>query len=333
MTRIPSRGARLRTVLLATVTTTLALLGIASPAAAEYGDPVTVVYSPGTSSVEYGRYWEFSATVLNTSCDVDECTNALSVAMAGESSKKFTTGIWDDMAYFGFYDVSSSALAPGDYTFTGTYVDGSSTMDSGNIPAKLTVTPAAIGIDLRVTTDPLQPAGAVVNAELTGTFVDDVVQCFGSQQCHEPLPAGTWAFTVTDADGTVVTEKSIDSTEGDSQFASFYWHDVPAGADYSATATFTPAQDGFFTVTDAAATSFTSPDPVEVGEPGAPTTPEEEVEVSAGPTLPLWLAILGGVLLLGLAAAAIVVWLLIRRREAGASDDPVEEPSTEEVSV
>ena len=158
--------------------------------------------------------------------------------------------------------------------------------------------------------------------------MDAVDECFGSTECHIPLPNGTWKLTVSDSDGAVVHEEEIATKGAASRYASFYLHDVAAASEYTVDASFTPGSSDTenYTITEASNVSFTSAEAPAAGDPDAPAVPVVEVETATGPTVPLWLVILASVIVAGLAITAGVFWLLLRRRRNRASTEDDETP-------
>ena len=288
------------------------------------GDDVTVVFAPVSTTVEYGQYWEITAEVGNAECLVEGCDDTSFDVIIESSSygEAVSTPIFDGGVFISSFDLSTIA-PPDTYEVRGVMVNEDDfQMASSNTNGSLTITPAALAVEATVIPDDHQPEGAIVSAQLTGKFVDAVDECFGSTECHIPLPNGTWKLTVKNADGTIAHEEEIATKAAASRYASFYLHGVTPSTDYTVDATFTPAssESANYTVSPANGVAFTSAEAPAAGDPDAPAVPEVEVEVASGPTLALWLVILVSVIVVGLAVAAGVFWLLLRRRRAAASD-------------
>ena len=320
MTR-PPRPLRRARFASAGLVACIALLAPATAAHAADSD-VTVVINPASQTVEYGQYWEVTATVDRPECldcDPDGFEMAVQSPTNGQA---IDAKIFDKTVFISSFDMSF-LLPPDTYEVTGQMAYDLYTMSPSNKPGTIIVKPAALAVKAAVIPDDHQPAGAIVTAQLTGAFVDAVDECFGSTECHIPLPNGTWKITVSDPEGAVVHEEEIATKGAASRYASFYLHDVAPASDYSVDATFTPSSSDSenYTVTEATDVAFTSAEAPEAGSPDAPAVPDIEVETATGPTVPLWLAILASAIVLGLAIAAGVFWLLLRRRRNAASID------------
>jgi hypothetical protein len=326
-----SRGRnRLTRALSLTAVLVAISVGIAGPAHADQGDPVGITFTqngPGDDH-EYGAYWNFNAVMTNSYCWAQSCRGALEVQLVGDNkvTRSFRMRIEpDETAYFGRFSMSEQ-LPAGTYTITGAFRDPDPdegpvmTTATTNKPAKLVIAPARLTVDLRVETDPHQPGGAVANAQLTGPFVDALEGCY-DDICNPPVPEGEWLFTVTDDTGATVVEKKIAAKGVRAQFASFYWHDVPAGTDYTATATFTPvaALARNFTITPATDVLFTSPvAPVSNESDPAVIVPVTEDPPSPS-SVPLWLVILWLIVIAALVTTAVTFLVLLRRQSVTAS--------------
>jgi hypothetical protein len=336
MTRIMRARSRVTRALAFTAVIVAASFTVAGPANAAYGDPVVVKFIPSANEAEFGGYWDFTIGVENTLCVLDYCQNALEVTVAGNNGfkKKFTTDVLSsEKAYISQYNVG--ILDAGTYTFTAVYTDKEAgelgtipvTMSPSNQAGKLVVKPAELAVDFRIETDEHQPAGAVVNAQLTGQYVQNVEGCYGSSECHPNVTAGDWKFTISDSSGALVQEKTIAVKGADTQYASFYWHDVPYSTEYTATATFTPVSDQVknYDIEQASELSFTSPElpVVDESDPAVVVPVTEEAETPS--SVPLWLVILGLFLTVALLMASAIVFILLRRQsDPGAPDDESE---------
>ena len=317
------RPLRARSIAAALIAAALSVTVIATPAQAADPD-IRVTFENDAQSVEFGDSWDLTAKTKYTACyrSYTNCTNALTLTFTGDNGQTqsgTTTVYTDERAYFGNSRLKS-ALPAGKYKIRGKFkypwLKRTPTMSAINAPGNLEITPAPLAIDFRIETDANQSAGAVVNAQLTGKFITGIEECQSYEGCHEPLPNGTWTFAIKGSDGEILTEKTIETTGNAGRFASFYWHDVPAGSDYTATARFAPtaAAAGNFTIDSAGEASFTSPDAIAVGEPGAPEEPVVEVVVEEDSSIPLWsvLAWLAGLALL---AVLVIVFAVLAARQ------------------
>jgi len=337
---VMTRSSRARNLAL-TLVLVFSSVAIAGPAHAVYGDPVSVTFTASSPVVEFGGYWDFSVDLKNTACNLGECQNSLEVTVVGDNGfrEKFTTDVFEsERAYFSQYNLKKP-LDAGSYTFTGRYIDPypaengePGPMASSNQPGKLRVTPAKLAVDFRIETDEHQPTGAIANAQLTGPFIEAVEGCYGSRECHPDLSAGEWTFTIKDDTGATVQEKRVPVKGTATQFASFYWHDVPASSDFIATASFTPigGQEGNYDIEQATEVTFSSPAPPVIDEADPAVVVPVTEEPAAPSSVPLWLVILGLGLLVLLLIAVAIFFILLRRQSAPAVDDSDEvEPPIE----
>ena len=325
MTSARSRGRWVAATLVLAVPLTLAAPGVTLAAV---GDPVGVTFSPSTKTIEYGQYWEMTATLTNIDC-LESCGDTFDFIINSASNGELVESpIFDNAVFVTSFDPTRN-LPPGNYEITGQMQDDFYEMDSGNQPASLTIAPAALDVEATVIPDPLQPSGAIVSAQLVGDYVSAIDECFGSTECHPQLPNGTWTLTVRNGEGETVHEEKVSTKGKASRYVSYYLHDVTPASDYSVDAAFAPASDSAanFTLKPALDASFRSADAPESGDPDAPETPDVEVEVAASPTLPFWLVVVGIGLVVALAAAVLVFWLLLRRRRA--SSDIAVQPRPE----
>lgn len=296
----------------------IALMLAAPTATHAEGEPVGVTFSPENKTIEYGEYWEITANLANLDC-ADPCDADFDLIVQSSTDGELVTSpLFDNSAFFSSFDLTN-ILPPGDYEITGRMTDeGSFTMDPANQAATLVIAPAALDVAASVIADSHQPEGAIVSAQLTGPYVDAIDECFGSPECHPPLPDGSWGLTVRDGAGEVVREETIATKGKNSRYVSLYLHDIEPSTDYTVDATFTPGsgEGPNFSLKPDLGVGFTSEAPVEAGDPDAPATPEVEVATAPAPTIPLWLVIVGIVLVVALAIASLVFWLLLRKRRA-----------------
>ena len=298
--------------------------------------------SPKAQTVEYGQYWEFPVrmdsnfyTIHNAGSTIVDVTGAPSgyapplVIVGGDA-----TGSADGLVFApgdmrplstGTYSISIS----GTHTFTG---DGSTYSGHSTEPAKLTVTKAPLGIELRMVGDPNNWGAAVVTARLTGRFADEYQTSFYEGAALSP--AGDWHITVKDGVGDVAIERNIERTAGDDTLAtSFYWMEVTEGTKYTVNAEFVPsgASAGNFTVTPASEFSFTAPTtqrPVPTST--ATAKPDTHLTAASGFGLPLWAVVLSVVLILGLGALVTVLSIRLNRKPGL---EPTEPATTGDVAL
>lgn len=302
---------------------------VAAPSQAAMADtdaPVEFV-SPSLT-VEYGEYWHFDVAASRDFLYYLYRSGNYTLSSTGTPSG-YQAGIYLNSAYSGtggdgepsgsiYPNYDSAPLSAGTYTFS---LSGSTTIGSGPIsghtptPARLTVSKAALGIDLRVLGDSNNPKGAVVNAAFSGRYVDEYTSSTFDYAAISP--AGVWKITLKDDEGAIVTERSFERTAGDDNLAvSFYWPDAEPNRQYTANATFTPSGSSAanFSVTPATEFSYTAPG---TGRPTpASTAPAEAPGVLPEPAefaLPLWALILAGVLAAGLGALVTVFGIRLRK--------------------
>ena len=287
--------------------------------------PVITFDDPSSRSVEYGEQWYFTATATPTLMATGPWSGSATMHSA-PSGYAAQVSSYQDAAYTTTYvyvnqSYDLAPLAPGSYTVDATVTNGTDSATT-TAPARLTVVPAKLGVELRVLSDANNPDGAIVTARFTGRFVDEYGSSFYPGSALSP--EGTWKISLIDTDGQVATERSIERRAGDDVLAtSFYWQDPEPNAKYVAKATFTVSgtSAGNFDVAPAADFPFTSSDesrpvPTSTATAAAPAPLPEVSDFS----LPLWALILGGVLIAGL-AALVIVFLVKLRASANAAED------------
>jgi hypothetical protein len=162
-------------------------------------------------------------------------------------------------------------------------------------PLVITVTPLAVTPKVEVVNDAAVSERPVITASLSGSYVDAI----------GGAPAGTWHFLVSGADGAAVFETDIAQAQGATDPVRVEV-DSPLreGGQYAVKSTFTPVAElaGGLTVGELSDSVFQTPS----GTFG-------EALVAAVP-VPLWLAIVLLVLLLGLITTAIVVGVKLSGR-------------------
>jgi hypothetical protein len=317
-------GLRVAVIALVAAAMTGGAAGAAYGAATDTDPQFT--FDSTSLTIEYGQGWYLQATAR--AADSPEMWQATAGTVAGAPSGY--APIWSS------FEVDSTTviayLAPADGarplpagTYSGTLelkINAGAGPDTATTPpATLTVTPAALGIDLKVGSDPSNPANAIVSARLTGDFADNYIP--SSEPTAGLSPAGTWTISISDADGEVAHEFTANRSAGDDVLGvSSYWSDVPPGV-YTARATFTLSGESAenFTVTQPSPLTF-SPTP----QPGATSTataapPAPPAAPDSGLTLPGWIPIAAGILTAGLIALAVVQ--IVRLRKAGLPDAEV----------
>ncbi len=278
-----------------------------SPAAAA-DIPIDFTGETGTQqTVEYGDYWYFDVQVGQFIGSPGQFT-----VNDGSGAEVHRTAMYaGGLTQVGSW-IYDEPLDAGEYQFTASIAStGYPDLGTTDTPARLTIEPAALAVEVLVETDASQPANAVISARMTGDYLQRMDEGFPAS-----LPAGTWSVTVLDETGATAFEDTTDQISAGDPFASFYWTDVPRGTDFTATATFAPTeQQQNFTVSPSIDFPYTS-SAADAGEDGAPPTsqvaPGDEAN---GWSVPLWvLAAIGAGALLVLLAEVVLAFLLLRRR-------------------
>ena len=304
----------------------LVLLQLGTSPAVAADEPVVIEFSEPTSlTLEYGQYWSFPLTADNDFVWELYAPQHYEINSTGvRSGYAPTLNIFNQTGanngiLLAPYDVAP--LIAGNYSFTinGTFDDGANTWHGETpIPAGLTVTPAQLGLELRVITDPNNVAAAVISTKFTGRFVDEFAP--SNTPGAALSPAGSWKVILKDSEGTTALEHTIDRAAGDDTLAtSFYWAGAKPGTVYTATATFTPSGTSAanFQVAPATAFSYTAGDasrPVPTST--ATVIPVDTLPDAAPLSLPLWLVILLGIATAGLIALVVVLALKIHNTQA-----------------
>lgn len=321
-----TRGSR-RAVTAVLGVAALTTFGLASSAAAADIQTALVFTNETSKTVEYGQGWFFSFAA-DPRFNFNQ--GATSAQMAGPYDGPIPNPV---LSGFGEYATGYIVL-PGDQPPTPAgnyqvYVTLTQTLGADRLtavtaaPATLVVTPAPLTVQQRVTADPNDPANAIISAELTGTYVE--TWAFSVNPVFEQtprMPVGTWSVTVTDGD-TVLIDEEIAQPANRIPNLSYYARGLPAGADLTSTVTFTPsnALQGSFAITQAAPFAYTASTesrPVPVAD--AAGTDTDIVEPAAGPSVPLGLVILAGLLATG--ASVAIVLLVLRLRSLGGAAAP-----------
>ena len=315
-----------------------ALLALPTSAAAEPDVPVGFVFAEPTVAIEYGQYWGFSGAATGSiglfpPNGVDPTVITVSGAPSYKPGFQTVMNLGKFEAYIWTSD-TQPALNAGSYTISlatyGVFTNPGETLTNYRVTsdpnAVLTIAKAPMAVDFRILADTNNRDGAVISGRLTGTFANDYSFAAGYPSSAVG-PGGSWAYTITDADGEVALEKTLTTEPGDPALASsFYWADAEPGETYTGTIVFTPdtATAGNFAITQAPEFSYTAPElqrpvPVSTLAPVAEPAPEESADFA----VPLWLLILVGLLALGLTATVVVLSLrYVRlRQEPDPADD------------
>lgn len=282
--------------------------------------------SPSTATLEYGQYWMFTA-VYQPFLDPGEYaveSTGTPGSFTPEASRYCDTACRITVSS----PYESAVLPAGSYSFTASYdhARGADLIEhSAETPtsATLTITPAKLGLELRVLADPSNSDAAIVTAKFTGRFVDEYSSSFFPGAASSP--AGIWHISLKDADGEIATERSIERAAGDDVLAtSFYWADAEPGEQYTASASFEPsgASANNFAVTPAAEFSYTAPSSQRpVPTSSATGSPDAALPEATGFGLPLWSIVVAVALILGLATLLTILSVRLSRRPAPAGGE------------
>jgi len=305
----------MRRVLLVALSLSLSLgLALAAPVVASADTTITV--EPSTASVEYGEAWEYSVAVAG--CGRTCTTVAVRRTGGGESVR---VPLRSGNATFSENTFGTTPLDTGDYILRAVVGPAGSQTASSSL---LTITPAAIDVDVRIVPDANHPTGAAVIAQLSGAYLERIhaVDCRGCADVGA-VPSGTWDVAITRDDGEEVFARTLQTTAAESENVSLYWQGVDAGRDYSVRAEFLPSTNvENFTITAESDVPFEAPDAFDVDDAGIIDALPATVQQPSGPTLPLWALLAAALILLVLlVTCALLVVRIVRsyRRE------PVEE--------
>ncbi len=314
----------LRLVAAPAVLASVLVVAPATPAAAVVECEMEASFDgPASLTLEYGEYWGFYAhgdsnfeqAIINNALVLTSTGVPSSYTPRVETNRDSYTGTW---AYVtGSYE--TPLLGAGSYTFSLAAKPGFAyalcdpVVGQTAPPASLVITPAKLGIELRVLADPDNPQGAIVSAAFTGRFVQEYQSSFYT---GGPLsPSGVWTITLKDSAGEVAKEYSVERAAGSDTLAqSFYWPDAEPGEQYTATATF-QASGGNFDIADAGPFSYTAPESVRP-VPTSTASAEQPARLPepAGFGVPLVALILGGILIVALGALVTILSVRLSRR-------------------
>ena len=191
-------------------------------------------------------------------------------------------------------------LPAGEYQVTaiynpapGGYYDTSQT----TVPLNFTVTALEVAPRVEVVNDAVVSERPVITASLGGSYIETT----------GGAPAGTWHFIVTDADDQPVFDESFAQAQGATEPLRIEISStLKKGESYKVVSAFTPVDElvGGVTVGEIPDSTFQVPGGT-FGE-----------AITASVPMPIWLAILLLVLVVGLAVAAIVVGVKLAGRSA-----------------
>jgi len=295
--------------------------------AADY--PVDVRFDDPTSlTIEYGQPWAFPFTTGYLP-DSGPANQYFEVRTTG-SSTTYTPSLFINNDHSGsgstfqgriYPSWDSQPLAAGSYSFTVILDLSTGTADTIGgetpTPARLVVSPAKLGIEATVVADSSNPTGAIVSARFSGRFIEDYQSSYNEGAALSP--AGAWHIVLTDEEGDVAVEKTVERSAGDDNLAtSFYWADGKADEKYTAVVEFVPtgvSADNFTIEAAEPVTYVAQPDARPTPSSSATATPEEVPE-PVGFALPLWTVLLDVLLIVALATLVTILAVRLRKRPA-----------------
>ena len=274
---------------------------------------------PSSTVIEYGEYWQFTATYPDFIVPSD-----YDVESTGTPSS-FTPDVTRYCSMLCSVSVSApydaAVLPAGAYSFTASYDypgggEPSEFAATTATSATLTVNPAKLNIELRVISDASTGDGAIVTARFTGRFVDEYSSSFFPGVAQSP--AGIWTITIKDEDGEEAISRSVERAAGDDVLAtSFYWADAEPGEQYTASASFTPSgvSANNFSIGAAQDFDYTAPTAQRpVPTSAATEKPDASLPDATGFGLPLWALIGIIVLIVGLGVLVTILSVRLSRR-------------------
>jgi hypothetical protein len=299
------------------MTGTLAVVFVVAATPPALADVLPITLTPATQTVEYGQPWSVQASVPSAAwCEAVPCSNVTVTFTSGSITRQFpNVGIYAQQFSFGdYYLMPQTDLGVGTHAINLSFPDDDGTVTTGATPGKLTITAAPISSTTTIAADPNNGANAIVTAQLSGDYIEQLPNCDCEAAGIYPLPAGTWNLTVTNSKGTVVLSKQQQQPAGGNPFFVSYWSSVPAGESFTADTTFTvaTASSANFALTDHKF-SWTSAKVTGTTGTGAGTGRTKPTVLAATTSFapPLWLLLLTLLVAAGLVALNVV--LLVRR--------------------
>ena len=272
-----------------------------------------------TASSTFGGQWEFSVRVISVTSTgtynvsaADGSVDFLIEGIAGEyvrGAEIYPGGV----AYF-VQPANRPTLAPGEYSVTAVFTPASGSdfaTSKTTSDAKLTITPLTVEATATLIDDPETVTVPTVRTSLAGSFVD----------VTGTPPNGDWTVTGVNSTGAQVFEVSAPQptkgTDGDVGPLDIpITTELEPGESYTVTTVFTPVDyllDGL-EITDPVPSTFSTPK----------STLTETLSMPLA--VPVWAAILNGVLFIAIIVALvwlITLWSRKRRVARGDADLPV----------
>lgn len=319
--RINRRTAVLSAILGSIVLSQSAVAASSAPISRSEEVDVELTFIESAVSIEYGQGWSFEIWANHEMYFTDGSNGETELGVFPTLSGKpdYDVSVYLPsphhltptvvLAYLG-PDPAAPALDAGEYTIDATAEGagfGYFMHAKSSSPARLTIKPAPLGLDVRVVADPNNPAGAIVTTVFTGQFADNY---YPSSDIWAPIaPTGTLSITLADDQGEVVSQRNIERHAGDGSLSTtFYWSDATPGTTYTATAEFdsTGQTANNFEISEAGEFTFTPAGQRPVATSTAVAAPPSEELPDAGFGLPLWLVILAAIAALCLAVLTTI---------------------------
>ncbi len=294
-----------------------ALVSLIVPSGAAHANGVLTFDAPVS---EYGAQWTLTATDPSVPVGWDNRWTP-TVAMRGGPAGYTPEGYMGFTSYQGsgvraeiYPRYDARPLAPGTYEIDFTASNAQWGAYGTATPVKLVIEPATLAMETRALADASDPSSAIISVRFTGAFVDSFTT---TSLPNAPLtPSGSWVVSITDEDGEVFEKTIARGADSDILATSFLWADSEPGEQYAVTAKFAPsgASADYFDISAAGAFSYTAPTVMRTfAASSTPDTPVLAPREQAVFSVPLWWAVLAGVVLAALAALALVFSVKLAR--------------------
>jgi len=300
-----------------------ALVSLIVPSGAAHANGVLTFDAPVS---EYGAQWTLTATDPSVPVGWDNRWTP-SVAMRGGPTGYTPEGYMGFTSYQGsgvraeiYPRYDARPLAPGTYEIDFTASNAQWGAYGTATPVKLVIEPATLAIETRALADTSDPSSAIISVRFTGAFVDTFTT---TSLPNAPLtPSGSWIVSITAEDGEAI-EKSIDrESDSDVLATSFLWTDSEPGEQYSISTRFVPSGSSadYFDISSASTFSYTSPSEVrKFVASSTPDTPVLAPREQALFSVPIWWAVLAGIVLAALVVLVIIFSVKLARSTSPAS--------------
>ncbi len=311
------RSTTRRKILIGAIVAALGSVLAVGAAAPAYADPVNITLTVVTPAGEYGQGWGFQGTVNGiVSCEY-QCPPDLVVTVDGVTKDLGPNQVYGSKFYVTDQDFQpANVFGIGQHTLSAKLIGGPEVQAQSNTPATFTVTKTAIVATTTIAPDPNNSGNAIITAQLSGKYIEQLPNCQCEGQNGYLMPAGTWTTTVTDPHDKTVFTKQLDlAANGPPTFVN-YWPSAPPGETFTAESVFT-VTDG--TKSDFAVTSqkfsWTSKKGADEQANGSPSSAPKPITAKKAAFAPP-LAVFWGALLVILILIALDVILFVNRRRS-----------------